>query len=326
MGCLSSLVLDYIARQKIGGTHLTVEMLKQLPVLPPDRYTDADLAFIVPRILELTYTAHDLKPWAEDLGYDGTPFAFTPERRAVLRAELDACYARLYGLTRDELRYILDPSDVMGADYPSETFRVLKNSEIREFGEYRTARLVLREFDRMALADAAHEPYQSLLVPPPGQQSSPQYSSIGVLRDEVDARLAGLVMAIIRQAGALPRQHLTLALTAAHTPAVKTSLAEQAEADRFAAYYQSHETLFLPARLERLQTMLSFFEDAGAIRVEQQGAWIAAVPDAPLPAGLIVEQGTEEITGVLLRAVRASLERTAADAPDATSHPSTKQA
>ncbi|EQD65968.1 type II DNA modification enzyme, partial [mine drainage metagenome] len=59
------------------------------------------------------------------LGFDGPPYAFDPARRAILRAELDAYYARLYGLTRDELRYILDPSDVLGADYPSETFRVL---------------------------------------------------------------------------------------------------------------------------------------------------------------------------------------------------------
>jgi hypothetical protein len=65
------------------------------------------------------------------LGYDGEPFPFDPDRRATLRAELDAYYAKLYGLTRDELRYILDPADVMGEDYPSETFRVLKNKELR---------------------------------------------------------------------------------------------------------------------------------------------------------------------------------------------------
>lgn len=145
-----SLVHDYVARQKVGGTHLKYHVKKQLPNLPPDRYTDADLAFIVPRVLELTYTAHDLQPWAADLGYDGEPFPWNPERRAQLRAELDACYARLYGLTRDELRYILDPADVMGEDYPSETFRVLKNNEMREFGEYRTRRLVLEAWDRLA--------------------------------------------------------------------------------------------------------------------------------------------------------------------------------
>ena len=88
----------------------------------------------------------------QDLGYSGPPFPFHPERRAELRAELDAYYARLYGLTRDELRYILDPADVMGEDYPSETFRVLKNSEVREFGEYRTQRLVLEAWDKISLS------------------------------------------------------------------------------------------------------------------------------------------------------------------------------
>ncbi len=322
----ASLVVDYVARQKIGGTNLNFFIVKQFPILPPLQYTEADLSYIVPRVLELTYTAHDLKPWAEDLGYDGEPFPWDPDRRAVLRAELDAYYAKLYSLTRDELRYILDPADVMGDDYPSETFRVLKNSEIREFGEYRTARLVLREFDRMALADVAHEPYLSLLIPPPGQLSSPQYSSIGIIRDEDDARMAGLVLAIIRQAGALSRQSLTLALTAAHTSGATTAPLEQAELDQLAAYRQSHQAMLLPARLERMQLMLRFFEDAGAIRIEQQGAWLAAAPDVPLPAGVIVEQGTEEIAGILLRTARASLERQTADDLGTASQHSTKRA
>ena len=77
------------------------------------------------------------------------PFPWNPERRAQLRAELDAYYARLYGLDRNELRYILDPADVMGEDYPSETFRVLKKNEIQEFGEYRTQRLVLAAWDAL---------------------------------------------------------------------------------------------------------------------------------------------------------------------------------
>lgn len=326
LGNLSAISFDFVARNKVGGTHLNFFVYKQLPVIPPSRYTETDLAYIVPRVLELTYTAHDLKPWAEDLGYYGEPFPWNTDRRAVLRAELDAYYAKLYGLTRDELRYILAPADVMGDDYPSETFRVLKNSEIREFGEYRTARLVLREFDRMALADAAHEPYLSLLEPPPGQPSSPQYSSIGIIRDEDDARLAGLVMAIIRQAGALSRQSLTLALTAAHTSGTTTVPLTQAELDQLAVYRQSHQAMLLPARFGRTQLMLRFFEDAGAIRIEQQGAWIAAAPDTPLPAGVIVEQDTEEIAGILLRTVRASLERQAADDLDITSKASSKQA
>jgi hypothetical protein len=149
LGNWQCLVLDFNARNKIGGTHLTYSYLKQFPFLPPRSYTQPAIDFIQPRVLELTYTAHDLKPWAEDLGYDGPPFIFDPERRALLRAELDAFYAHLYGLNRDELRYILDPADVMGPDYPSETFRVLKNNETRQFGEYRTQRLVLEAWDRL---------------------------------------------------------------------------------------------------------------------------------------------------------------------------------
>ena len=66
-------------------------------------------------------------------------------------AELDAYYARLYGLTRDELRYTLrvDPKEVHGEDFPGETFRVLKDKEMRQFGKYRTRRLVLEKWDEM---------------------------------------------------------------------------------------------------------------------------------------------------------------------------------
>lgn len=162
---LSVVPFDFVARQKVGGVNYSFYFMKQLPVVQPDRYTSSDLAFIVPRVLELTHTAHDMQAWADDLlaampeadprppaqrGTPLPPFPWNPERRARLRAELDAYYARLYGLTRDELRYILDPADVMGPDYPSETFRVLKNNEMREFGEYRTQRLVLEAWDELA--------------------------------------------------------------------------------------------------------------------------------------------------------------------------------
>lgn len=195
LGNWCSLTFDYVARTKVGGTHLTYGYLKQFPVLPPNRYTDADLAFIVPRVLELTYTANDLQAWGQDLAaYDprplaeqGQPFAWNPERRAQLRAELDAYYARLYGLTRDELRYILDPKDVMGADYPSETFRVLKEGEIRTYGEYRTRRLVLEAWDQQASMSSA-------VLPVPVS-----YSELGMIRNADEGRLAGLVAALVAE-------------------------------------------------------------------------------------------------------------------------------
>ena len=71
------------------------------------------------------------------------------ESRALQRAELDTRFARAYGLTRDELRYILDPADVYGPDFPGETFRVLKEKETAKFGEYRTRLLVLEAWDRL---------------------------------------------------------------------------------------------------------------------------------------------------------------------------------
>src|SRR5690606_12987326 len=67
-------------------------------------------------------------------------------------AELDAYYARLYGLSRDELRYILDPADIYGPEFPGETFRVLKEKEIKQYGEYRTQRLVLAAWDAQEAA------------------------------------------------------------------------------------------------------------------------------------------------------------------------------
>ncbi len=168
---INALVFDYIARQKVGGTHLKKYALFQLPALAPDIYTIPNLGFIVPRVVELVYTAWDLAPFAHDvlaeigaetwnrwfphnpLPATGSPapFRWDEARRAVLRAELDACYARLYGLTRDELRYILDPADVYGEDFPGETFRVLKEKEIRAFGEYRTRRLVLEAYAKCEL-------------------------------------------------------------------------------------------------------------------------------------------------------------------------------
>jgi hypothetical protein len=128
---------------------MTFGILKQLPVIPPTAYAATDLAFIVPRLMELTYTSHSMAPFARDLGYGGPPFAWDENRRAHLRAELDAWYALAYGLTREELRYVLDPKDVMGADYPSETFRVLQKNEIAKYGEYRTQRLVLAAYDAL---------------------------------------------------------------------------------------------------------------------------------------------------------------------------------
>lgn len=116
-------------------------VFKQLPILPPAFYTEPRLTFITPKVLELTYTSHSLAPFASDLGHNDPPFIWDEDRRALLRADLDAFYARAYGLTRDELRYILDPADVKGPDYPSETFRVLKEKKSANTANFAPAAL-----------------------------------------------------------------------------------------------------------------------------------------------------------------------------------------
>ncbi len=155
---LNTLVLDYVARQKLAGTNLSDYITFQLPVLPPSFYRAADVAYVASRVLELVYTADDMQPLADALRAAASPLAATvprapyrwdEARRALLRAELDAWFARAYGLTRDELRYILDPADVHGPDFPGETFRVLKEKETAKFGEYRTRRLVLEAWDKL---------------------------------------------------------------------------------------------------------------------------------------------------------------------------------
>ena len=101
--CLDSFANDYVARQKMGGTTLNFFLAKQLAVLPPQTLDkpapwqpDLSLAeWLTPRILELTYTAEDLRPFAEDMGYNGEPFVWDEERRFQLRAELDAAFFHL---------------------------------------------------------------------------------------------------------------------------------------------------------------------------------------------------------------------------------------
>jgi hypothetical protein len=134
---LSALVLDYCTRQKLSGTSMIYGLVKQLPVLPPERYADSApweperplREWVTRRVLELSYNGWDLHPYAVDLGDGGPPFRWDEARRAQLRAELDAAYLHLYGLTRAEAEHILD------------SFVVRRNNEETACGEFRTRRL-----------------------------------------------------------------------------------------------------------------------------------------------------------------------------------------
>ncbi|MEU1254900.1 DNA methyltransferase [Streptomyces chartreusis] len=158
-------VFDYSARQSLGGTSMSFFVVRQLPVPTPDMLAP-HVSFVTARILELIYTSHDMTPFARDLNDTGTPFRWNPDRRAVIRAELDALFFHLYGITRDDTAYILD------------TFNVTRDNDIKAHGEYRTKNLILAEYDRMAAAGLTMEnpltegesgTYRSTLTPPPGQ-------------------------------------------------------------------------------------------------------------------------------------------------------------
>ncbi len=158
---LCSFVLDYCARQKVGGTHLTYAYLKQFPLLRPTTFdvaapwTQATVVrdWLLPRVLELTYTAWDLEPFAKDVGYEGPPFRWDPKRRFVLRCELDAAFFHLYGVNRADADYILD------------TFPIVRKNDEKAHGEYRTKRVILEIYDSMAKGD-----YVTRLEPPPADQ------------------------------------------------------------------------------------------------------------------------------------------------------------
>jgi len=161
LACTNAYVHDFATRQKIGGMSLSYFIAKQLPVIPLHTYTPALLDFITPRVLELTYTAWDLQPFARDLGYQGAPFVWDDDRRFLMRCELDALYFHLYGIGRDDVDYIM------------ETFPIVKRKDEAAHGEYRTKRVILEIYDQMA-------DLPTMLVPAPkpehGQIEAPDLS------------------------------------------------------------------------------------------------------------------------------------------------------
>ena len=160
---LSTFALDYCARQKATGTHLKYFVFKQLPALPPRAYDEPMLwlggatpaTWIRERVLELTFTAFDIEPFAADLRDDGPPFRWDEERRFAIRAELDAAFFHLYDIERDDVGYIMD------------SFVAFQHNDAARFN--RTKELILQVYDAMTEAARTGMSYQTILEPPPGQ-------------------------------------------------------------------------------------------------------------------------------------------------------------
>jgi len=178
----ASFVTDFTIRQKIGGTSLNYFYVKQFPILDPEYYSGQcgwedtkNLAdWLLPRVLELTYTAWDLEPFARDCGFDGPPFRWDEDRRFLLRAELDAAFFHLYLGTPDEWQEqgtpeLLEafPTPCDAVDYIMETFPIVKKKDVKAHGEYRTKRVILEIYDEMQEAIDMGKAYQTRLNPPP---------------------------------------------------------------------------------------------------------------------------------------------------------------
>ena len=152
---LNSFALDYIARQKAQSTHLNWYIVEQLPVisrarfdepLPPafavamrtaqlmnGHHANPSVAdFVIPQVLALTYTAHDMAPFARDLGYVDAqgavlpPIVWNEEERRNRMAALDALFFYLYGLGAEDAAYIMD------------SFPIVRSQDEKAFGRYRT--------------------------------------------------------------------------------------------------------------------------------------------------------------------------------------------
>ena len=140
----NAVVFDYVARQKIQGQHLNWFIVEQLPVVPPERYKTVSFGaktaeeIVCEAVLELTYTAHDMAPFAREMGHVDeqgemlSPFPWDADHRLHLRAKLDALYFYLYGVTgRDDIRYVYS------------TFPIVERDEKATYGTYRSRDLCL---------------------------------------------------------------------------------------------------------------------------------------------------------------------------------------
>lgn len=186
LACQASYPCDYVARQKVGGLSLKYFTMRQIAILPPslmDRsfpfaQGQAISEWIKTRVLELTYTAWDLKPLADDLGYTGPPFIWDDKRRFHIRCELDAAFFHLYlGTPEDwnsqgtsELRAAF-PAPRDAVEHIMETFPIVKRKDIQEFGKYRTKDTILEIYDSMSEAMKMAIQYETLIYPLPGSPS-----------------------------------------------------------------------------------------------------------------------------------------------------------
>lgn len=161
---INSFACDYAARQKVGGTSVTFFVTKQIPIL--GQIPGELQHWIESRVLELSFSAWDMAPFANEFGYGGPPFRWDDNRRGLLRAELDALMFHLYGINRTDTAYIMD------------TFPIVKRKDEKQHGKYRTKHLILDRYD--AMTQAYETRYGSLEGAPNGQNPPATESTLAV--------------------------------------------------------------------------------------------------------------------------------------------------
>jgi hypothetical protein len=173
LAAMASYPVDYVSRQKLGGLNFNFFVFEQLPLYGPEFFAmpctwDKSVSirdWILPRILELTYSAWDLQPFAKDLGYHEPPFIWDEDRRFLLRCELDAAFFHLYGIDKEDVDYIM------------ETFTIVKRKDERRYGEYHSKLTILKMYDEIELAVQTDRPYRARLGPVPEDVSIRQNST-----------------------------------------------------------------------------------------------------------------------------------------------------
>lgn len=150
LACMNSTPFDFVLRQKVQGQNLNWFIVEQLPVIPPAAYArqfgpKSAAEIVREAVLELTYTAHDMAPFARDMGHVDAagevlpPFRWDEDRRLTLRAKLDALYFILYGVFDPENR-TASRDDV---EYIYSTFPIVEREETKRWGTYRSRDLCL---------------------------------------------------------------------------------------------------------------------------------------------------------------------------------------
>jgi hypothetical protein len=174
-------------------------IVEQLPVLSPERFEEIAAwdhsvtlrEWISQRVLELVYTVWDLEPFARAFGHAGTPFRWDAERRSQLRGELDAAFFHLYGLSRDDVDYVM------------ESFPIVRKNDEKAHGEYRTKRLILETYDALAKASQTSKPYRTPLDPLPAAPGASHgtFAPDGTPSSYAEALRTGLLFTLIRRSG-----------------------------------------------------------------------------------------------------------------------------